>query len=352
MGTRIVFHIDMDAFFAAIEERNNPHLKGKPIVVGADPKEGRGRGVVSTANYEARKYGIHSAMPISQAWRLCPQAVFLPVDFPLYLAVSREIREALRGFGYPVEQASIDEFYLDATALGSWEKAGELAKEIKEKVFAKEKLTSTIGIGPNKLIAKIASERKKPDGLTVVPAEKVSEFLSPLEVLVLPGVGPKTVALLESRGITLIEDLRKIPKDELTRWFGRWGEDIFEKAHGRDERPVGEEEETKSIGEQETFALDTLKQSFLTDRLMQLCESVWHSFLKEKVRPRTVTLTIRFFDFETKNRSRTLPEPLESLDAFKSEALRLLLPFLDRRENPYLKKIRLLGIRGEKLAGE
>jgi len=398
---RIILHVDMDAFFAAIEERNNPHLRGKPIVVctstlfgvdpsqlkieteesraaykshnanhpelvalrisqgdperlervegsRANPRNGQGRGVVSTANYEARKYGIRSAMPIAEAWRLCPTAVFLRPDFKLYEASAQNIRKILEGFNAPVEQVSIDEFYLDASRERTFEKAIARAKEIKKQIFERERLTCSVGIGPNKLVAKIASDRQKPDGLTVVPEYEVLKFLAPLPVRAIPGIGPKAETVLASRGITLVENLQKVAKDELRRWFGKWGEEMYEKARGHDDDPVAEGKETKSIGEQETFAYDTLKQSFIIERLMHLCESVWQSCAHQKRYPCAVVLTIRFADFETTSRSRTLRSPIRALSVFKSEALRLLLPFLDRRENPRRKMVRLIGIRGEK----
>jgi len=345
----------MDAFFAAIEERNNPHLKGKPIVVGADPKEGRGRGVVSTANYAARKYGIHSAMPISQAWQLCPQAIFLPVDYKTYQIVSDRltaILQSMREKKMVIEKVGIDEFYFDVSSLNSWTKAKNLARKIKAEIYDKEKLTCSIGIGPNKLIAKIASDRQKPDGLTIVRPKEVDKFLGPLGIEVIPGVGPKTALFLESRGIKLVEDLRQIPKDELKRWLGKWGEELYEKAQGRDERQVGEREETKSIGEQETFETDTLKQTFIVERLMKMAESVWQTLRQEGFLGRTVAVIVRFADFETKTRSKTRKEPIRDLSAFKTEVLRLVLPFFDRRENPRGKKIRLVGLRAEKLVSK
>jgi DNA polymerase IV (DinB-like DNA polymerase) len=349
---RIVFHIDMDAFFAAIEERDNPHLRGKPIVVGADPKGGKGRGVVSTANYEARKYGIHSAMPISQAYRRCPQAVFLPVDIERYSRVSENIAELIKknlSRDMIMEQASIDEFYVEARNI-SWEKAVAFARNLKAAIYKKEQLTCSIGIGPNPLVAKIASDFKKPDGLTLVRPQEVLDFLAPLEIRKIPGIGPKTEEILVSRGIRKVEDLRRMTRPELKDLFGKWGEVIYERARGIDESPVGVEEEPKSIGEQETFEKDTTNRAFLIERLMALCESVWERFGREGVRPRTIVLMVRFADFETKTRSHTLPQPVPSLEIFKQEALALLMPFFDKRENPHRKAIRLLGIRGEKLS--
>ncbi len=351
MKERIVFHIDMDAFFAAIEERNNPQFRGKPIVVGADPKAGRGRGVVSTANYEARKYGIHSAMPISEAWRRCPQAVFLPVDHQLYSRVSEEISALIKAQlkeNMIMEKASIDEFYLEARNI-SWEEALEFAKKLKRIIFEKEGLSASIGIGPNPLVAKISSDFKKPDGLTMVKPEEVEDFLSLLPVRKIPGIGPKTEEVLLKKGIKTIGDLRRLSRKELIQEFGKWGNLMYERCRGIDDSTIGVEEKSKSIVKQETFEKDTKDRTFLVERLMELCEKIWQSFNKEGVRPRTVALFVRFADFETKTRSKTLKSPLYSLVDFKREALALLLPFFDRRENPKRKAIRLLGIKGEKL---
>ena len=182
MENRIILHLDMDAFFAQIEERENPQFKGKPIVVGAEPKGGQGRGVVSTANYEARKYGIHSALPISQAFRLCPTAIFLPVNMSFYEKISTEIMEIIKKYSNIWEIVSLDEAYLDISFLKSFEKAKKLAVKLKKEIFEKEKLTSTVGIGPNKMIAKMASEKAKPDGLMIVPDHQIDEFLEPLDM--------------------------------------------------------------------------------------------------------------------------------------------------------------------------
>jgi DNA polymerase IV (DinB-like DNA polymerase) len=355
---RIVAHLDMDAFFAAIEERDNPALRGVPLVVGADPKQGQGRGVVSTANYKAREYGIHSALPISRAWRLSeaarkrgqPPVVFLRVDMRKYARVSQRIMEMLRRFAPHIEQASIDEAYLDLNFTGSYEQAEALCRRIKEAIRAAEGLTASIGIGPNKLIAKIASGVRKPDGLTVVRENEAEEFLAPLPVRAIPGIGPKTEEWLAKRGIRLVKDLKRYPPEDLRALLGKRGIDLYEKARGLDESPIEEFSEPKSIGEQETFDRDTLDPTVLGDRLKAMCQDVAARLAEEgAVRFRTVVLTVRFADFETVSRSHTLQEPTDSAKVLELEALKLLLPFLDARANPKGKLIRLLGVRVEKL---
>lgn len=355
---RIIAHLDMDAFFAAVEERNHPWLKGKPIVVGADPNGGEGRGVVSTASYKAREYGIHSAMPISKAWHLSeaarkegmPPAVFLGTNHKQYSEVSGRVMEIIRKYAPVTRQASIDEMYLDLSFTKSFKKAKEICKKIKKEVREKEKLTASVGVGPNKLIAKIASDREKPNGLVVVTEEEIETFLEPLSIRVIPGIGPKTEALLAERGIGTVKNLKKISQKELEEMLGKWGLSLYEKARGRDHSPVEENHEVKSIGEQETFEKDTLDANFIIEHLRRMCESVFESLKKEDFSSlQTVVIAVRFFDFETKTRTHTLPSPVNSLDVFQFEAMKLLMPFLDKRENPRGKFIRLIGVRAEKL---
>lgn len=357
---RIIDHLDMDAFFAAVEERDDPRLRGLPVVVGADPTEGKGRGVVSTANYRAREYGIHSALPISQAWRLSeaarrwgkPPAVFLPVNWRRYAEVSDRIMEIIRSHAPVVEAASIDEAYLDLTFTGSFEKARELCETIKHEIGQKEQLTTSIGIGPNKLIAKIASGAQKPDGLTVVPEDHAAAFLEWLPVRVIPGIGPKTEELLRTKGVRIVGDLRKRTREELQAMLGNWGLDLYEKARGREESPVVEQYEAKSIGEQETFLEDTADAAFVAERLRVLCENVFDRFQESGFCGfRTVVITVRFADFETKTRSHTLRNAVAAKGVLETQALHLLQPFLDARENPRHKKFRLVGVRVEKLTG-
>ena len=222
---RIILHIDMDAFFAQVEERENPQFKGKPVVVGADPKGGKGRGVVSTANYEARKYGIHSALPISKAFELCPKAIFLPVNIELYQKVSEKIMEIIKKYSKTWEIVSLDEAYLDLShifydrekcGIGEiWERVEKLAKKLKKEILEKEKLTCTVGIGPNKLIAKMAAEKAKPNGLLVIKPKQIKEFLEPLDIDDLPGIGPKTAEKLRVSGVNKIKELKRLSKSRL-----------------------------------------------------------------------------------------------------------------------------------------
>jgi DNA polymerase IV (DinB-like DNA polymerase) len=232
--SRIILHVDMDSFFASIEAREHPEYRGRPLVVGADPKGGKGRGVVSTASYEARKFGIRSGMPISRAFALCPDAVYLPPDFPLYVRVSGEVMEILRAYSGHLHQVSIDEAFLDISPAGGYAGAGELARRIKAEIREKEGLTCSIGIGPSRIVAKIASDLRKPDGLTVVEPDQVLDFLAPLPVGRIPGIGKKTGAELARMGIRTIGELREADVQSLQSRFGRWGIHMHELANGRD----------------------------------------------------------------------------------------------------------------------
>ena len=361
---RIIVHVDMDAFYAAVEERYNPALRGLPIAVGADPKEGRGRGVVTTANYRARQFGIHSALPISRAWRLAegarkrgePATVFIPPNFRLYREISGRIMQILQRSADAFEEASIDEAYLDVSSQGCYEAAVEFVGKLKAEIREQEGLGCSVGIGPNRLIAKIASGHEKPDGLTVVMPESVLPFLDPLPVRAIPGIGPKGEAFLHQQNIRTIKELRKVSESTLMGWFGKWGQRLFEKARGIDESPVSNEWTRKSIGEQETFAEDTESPSVVTERLYRMAEALIAKLREHQFAGfRTVTLTVRFGDFQTANRSRSLKpgiivnEHREALRLLQQEALKLLLPFFDARENPKRKAIRLIGLRLEKL---
>ena len=355
---RIIAHVDMDAYYASVEARYNPALRDKPVVVGADPKEGHGRGVVEAASYAARRYGIRSAMPISRAWKLAeaarrkgePGVVFVHGNRKLYSEVSERVMAILASAGDAFEEASIDEAYLDLSSLGGFEAATARAVVLKREITEREGLTCSVGLGPNKLVAKIASGFKKPDGLTVVVPEEVQTFLDPMGIRVIPGIGPKTEAELNARGIRTVRDLRGLELGQLAEWFGRWGEDLHAKARGLSDSPVSNEWEPKSVGEQETFEVNTLEVAFILERVRALAGEVFTRLRRQGFRAfRTVTITVRFAHFRTLTRSHTAREEMATEEALYTGAERLLLPFLDQRENPRGTKIRLIGVRAEKL---
>jgi DNA polymerase IV (DinB-like DNA polymerase) len=343
----------MDYFFAQIEEKENPQFKGKPVVVGADPKEGKGRGVVSTCNYLARRYGIKSAMPISKAYQLCPKAIFLPVNLELYQKVSERIMEIIKRYSSKWEIVSLDEAYLDISFLEDFEKAEDLAKKLKNEILEKEKLTATIGIGPNKLIAKMAAEKAKrrselystteakPNGLLIIKSDRVKKFLEPLDIEDLPGIGPKTAEKLREIGINKIKELKKLSKAELKDMFGKAGETIYDRARGIDEEPVTSEEIIKSIGKEHTFEKDTRDPEIIFGAFEELIEDVGRELFSANLSFKTITVICRFSGFETHTKSKTLKEPTRNLEILGKEAKKLLLRFLV--ENP--KLIRLVGIR-------
>lgn len=355
---RIVAHVDMDAFYASVEERYHPELRGRPVVVGADPKGGTGRGVVTAASYAARKYGIRSALPISRAWRLAeaarrrgePETVFVRGDRALYLEVSGQIM-ALVGHGVDAfEAASIDEAYVDLSFLGDLERAQDHARMLKQEILEREGLTCSVGIGPNKLVAKIASDFRKPDGLTVVPLGEVQGFLDGLPIRVIPGIGPKAEAFLHEKGIKIVAQLRDVEVARLREWFGRGGEELHRKARGLSDDPVTNEWQRKSVGEQETFEVDRFDPAFILGRAQALAATVFRRFAAERFEAfRTVTVTVRFSGFLTVSRSRTGKTPFTDEAQLQTEVRRLLEPFFDARENPKGKRIRLIGVRVEKL---
>ena len=348
----------MDAFFASVEERYTPRFRGLPIAVGSEPKNGQGRGVVSTANYKAREYGIHSALPIGEAWRLSqeakkqgkPEVVFLPVDFELYNKSSDNIFRIIKKYCESVEPASIDEFYFDLSFCKTFKKAEVVCKKIKAEIKKEEKITCSVGIGPNKLISKIAAGFKKPDGFFVVKESEAESFLEPMEIRKIPGIGPKTEEVLNKLGVKFVGDLKKFSKEEMHSLLHKWGGDLYEKIRGIDNEPIVEDREVKSIGEQTTFEKDTLEALFVGDVLAKLCEDVFTRFLESGFDEfKTIAITVRFTGFETKNSSKSPQKPLGFKDfgRFKLEALKLILPYLDRRKNSSLKKVRLIGIRME-----
>jgi len=338
---RIVLHIDMDYFFAQIEERENPQFKGKPVVVGADPKGGKGRGVVSTCNYIARKYGIHSALPISKAYELCPKAIFLPVNMSLYQKVSENIMKIVKKYSKTWEIVSLDEAYLDISFLGSYQKVENLAKKLKKEILEKEKLTATVGIGPNKLIAKMATNGAKPNGLLIIKPNQIKKFLEPLDIEDIPGIGPKTAERLRELGINKIKELKKISTSKLKNMFGVVGETIYERARGIDEEEVSSEEIVKSIGQEHTFEKDTRDPEIIFKKFEEIINEVYGELFSDNLSFKTITVICRFSGFETHTKSKTLKKPTNDLEILRKEAKKLLLKFII--ENP--KPIRLIGLR-------
>lgn len=338
---RAILHVDLDSFFPSVEVREHPELKDKPVVVGADPKGGKGRGVVSSASYQARKYGVRSAMPISRAWKLCPDCVFLRPHFDLYIKASNSIMGILKSHADKFEQAGIDEAYLDiSNRVSDFEAAREFAKKLMEEILDKENLTCSIGVAPNKMVAKIASDHKKPYGLTVVKEEYVREFLFPLDVRRLPGVGPKTESRLKDLKIETIGDLASVDSEVLKRIFGIWGARLHEFANGIDNSEVIEEYETKSIGRDITFEKDVDDKDLILEVLDELAEEVHKEVIDNAFQFKTITIRIRYQHFDTYTRAKSLPFPTNNLEILKNSGKRLIAPFL--RGN---KKVRLIGIR-------
>ncbi len=343
----VVLHVDMDSFFASIEVRENPDLRGLPVVVGADPKMGKGRGVVTTCTYEARRFGLHSGMPISKAYRLAPDAVYLRGNYKLYITVSKNVMKILRGFGDCFRQVSIDEAYLDVSEkVASYHQARSLARRVKDAVLEEEGLSCSVGVGPNMLVAKIASDFGKPDGLTVVEPDSVEGFLGPLSVRAIPGIGPKAEKSLKKLGFSTVGDIAGSDPDVLGRFFGRWGLAMLRSARGIDAREVGwERGGRKSIGKERTFHVDTLDRDEIRGTLGGLVEKVASIAEDNMIHYRTVSVKVRLEDFSTFSRSRTLDFPTTSLAALRSTAARLVDEFLAGD-----KKIRLVGVRVSGLA--
>ena len=338
---RIVIHVDMDHFYSAVEEREHPEYRGKPVIVGADPKEGTGRGVVSTCNYEARKFGIRSGMPISRAWKRCPDAVYVQPDFKLYGTVSSRIMAVLRKYADKFEQWEFDEAFLDISSKArDFKKAKGIAQAIKQEILDKEELTCSVGVGPNKLVAKIASDFEKPDGLTVVEEEVAQDFLAPLPVRKLLWVGKKTERRLNEIGIRTIGNLAAHDVSALTEKFGVLGAQYHLMARGIDESEVKEREEVKSVGREVTFEEDTSDLDLILRTLDELSETVHKEVVRLKMLFRTVTVKVRFENFETHTHGKTLPFPTNRLQDIQKTARELIEEYLHQG-----RMIRLIGVR-------
>ncbi len=328
-------HVDMDAFYASIEQKDNPALQGKPVIVGG----GGARGVVSAASYEVRKFGVHSAMPIAQALLLCPNAVLVPVRMARYVEVSRRVLGILQQYSPLVEQASVDEAYLDATGLGRlFGPVESMARQIKESIRLETGLTCSIGLAPVKFLAKIASDLNKPDGLAVLAPEGVSEFLRTLAIGKIPGVGKAMLQSLELLGVRTGGDVRRYSKAFWERRFGKAGIALYDRAHGIDPRPVQPFVPPKSESAETTFETDTRDLAFLKDWLFRHADRVGRSLRKHKLKGNVITLKVKYADFRLVTRRCTLPAPTCSTETIYQAACDLL----DRL--PLEKRVRLIGV--------
>ncbi|HDQ00814.1 MAG TPA: DNA polymerase IV [bacterium] len=340
MMNKVILHIDMDAFFAAIEELDHPEYRGQPIIVGADPKAGAGRGVVSTCNYKAREYGIHSAMPISRAYKLCPYAVYLSPRMSRYLEISQKIQAIFHEFTPIVEPLSIDEAFLDVT--GCIRLFGEpitIAQQIKERIRQQTGLTASIGIAPSKFVAKIASDLEKPDGLVFVAPEKVLDFLWGLPISKMWGVGKKTETKLRLMGVDTIGKLAKFPRDQIVKRLGKSGLHFWSLANGIDDRDVEPIHQVKSVSLENTFSQDIDDEHRIENTIFSLADNVSRILRKKRLSGKTITLKIRLEDFSTFTRSQSLGSYIDSSEVISEISMQLY-----RKFNRDRKKVRLLGV--------
>jgi DNA polymerase IV len=333
---RKIIHVDMDAFYASIEQRDDPALRGRPVVVAWKGA----RSVVCAASYEARRFGVRSAMPALRAERLCPDAVFVPPDFTRYRAASRHAREIFRRHTDLVEPLSLDEAYLDVTSNKTGlPTATGVARKIREQIRDELRLTASAGVAPNKFLAKLASDARKPDGLFVIRPDEVDPFLLPLPVGRIPGVGKVTDGRLERLGVRTVADLRAQDDAALTRAFGKYGRRLYELARGIDERPVEPNQPTQSISAEDTFAED-VPLAALADKIRSLSSKVWAAARAERRVPRTVVLKLKTRDFRILTRSITPPAP----PASDGELAELALALRDRVDRPAGSLYRLVGV--------
>jgi len=334
-ASRAIVHVDMDAFYASVEQRDRPELRGRPVIVGADP---RGRGVVSAASYEARVYGVRSAMPISRAFRLCPHGVYLPVDMAKYARVSREIMAVLGDFSPLVEPVSVDEAFVDLTGTQTlWGPPAAAVRRIKSRIREETGLTASAGLAANKFVAKVASDLEKPDGLVVVPAGGEAAFLAPLPIERLWGVGKATAKELADLGVTTIGRLQQLPPPVLAARLGPHGPSLQALAFGRDDRPVEPFSPPKSMGAEETFERDCRDLARLEETLRGQAERVARELRAEGLAACRVTLKLRWADFRTLTRSHTGDPTQDGLEIYRRAATLL------RRER-LIQPVRLIGV--------
>ena len=345
---RTILHVDMDAFYAAVEQRDHAEYRGRPVVVGSDPKGGKGRGIVATCSYEARKFGVHSAQPISTAWRLCPQAIYVRPDMEKYERASGRVMNLLSEFTDMLEQVSIDEAFLDVTGSARLFGSGrEIAGKIKQKIRRELDLTASVGVAANKFVAKVASDLEKPDGLVIVNPGHEREFLAPLAIGRLWGVGPKTEAGLRSIGLERIGQLADLSQRELAARLGKTGAHLWHLARGIDDRPVLSEEGAKSIGHEITFEHDTADDGLLHKTLLDLTERVAQRLRTHGFRARTIAIKFREADFSTFTRRTSLNTPIDTAEKIFPIALGLFKSMI-RKE----VRVRLIGVYASNLETE
>lgn len=335
---RKILHIDMDAFYASVEQRDNPALRGKPVVVGGDPTR---RGVVAAASYEARAFGVRSAMPMARALRLCPDLVVVPPDFERYRRVSNQVMGILRACTPLVEPLSLDEAYLDVTENAWGEPLGmEVAKRLKRQIVAATELTASAGVAPNKFLAKIASGYRKPDGLTVIAPERVESFLRELPVEALWGVGPVTAKKLHQAGITRLTDVRTVDMQRLREVVGSLADWLRQLSHGEDPRPVEPERAAKSSSSENTYAQDLVDLDKIREEVARMARENADWLARRGLAARTVTLKVRYAGFVTVTRSHTLSRHTADAEVISSWAVELL-----SRTEAGTRPVRLLGVR-------
>jgi len=333
---RKIIHVDMDAFFASVEQRDQPEYKGKPLIVGGQPNS---RGVVAACSYEARKFGIHSAMPCSRAYRLCPQAIFVPPRFEAYRQVSNKIREIFWRYASEVEPLSLDEAYLDVTYTADYEGSATLiAQAIKRDILAETNLTASAGVSYNKFLAKVASDMDKPNGLYVIKPEQGQAFVANLAIGKFHGIGPATEAKMNKLGITTGKDLYQKSLTELVEKFGKSGQYYYNIARAIDQRPVRSQRVRKSLGKETTFALDVESVDELTTTLYGLAEQVLSSLAKQKLKARTLTVKVKYANFQQVTRAYTAEQTLDMT------TLKQLIPLLLTRTEAGQKPVRLVGL--------
>ena len=332
----MILHIDMDAFYASVEERDRPELRGRPVIVGGSAQS---RGVVSAANYIARKSGVHSAMPMSQALRLCPDGVYLPVRMTRYVEVSRQIHTIFERYTPLIEPLSLDEAFLDVVGSEKlYGKPEQIARRIKQEIRDELGLVASVGVAANKFIAKIASDIDKPDGFKVVPADESQAFLDPLPVSRLWGVGKATHQIFDRLGVQTVRQVRQLPEAVMQDYFGKHGSHLWQLAHGRDDRKVISERQAKSISNETTFAQDISDLKSLHAVLMELTEQVASRLRHAELRGRTVNLKLRFADFKTLSRSHTLEKPTQTTEVIWQTVVKLF------EQCHLVQPVRLLGM--------